>query len=112
MLKKEIIGASTIPIVLTILLGGEQYGYELIRRVRSMSDGKLEWTEAMLYPVLHRLQRDGFLNARWVTLDNGRRRKYYSITSDGKALLAEKQEDWVTIVNLFIQMWNIQIKPA
>ncbi len=112
MFKKEIIAASTIPIVLTILLSGEQYGYELIQQAKRMSNGKLDWTDAMLYPVLHRLQRDGYLTSRWVILENGRKRKYYSITAEGKALLAEKKDDWTALLHLFANMWNLEIKPS
>ena len=84
---KELIGASTIPIILTILLQGENYGYELIKKVKEFSQGKLEWSDAMLYPVLHRMQKEGLITARWEILENGRKRKYYKITPTGLGVL-------------------------
>lgn len=108
MLKKELIGASTIPLVLTVLLRGEHYGYALIKYVKELSGGELEWSEAMLYPVLHRMQRDGLINSRWEVMENGRKRKYYSITSDGRKVLQEKREDWVVLIELLTKMWNLQ----
>ena len=53
MLSKELVAASTVPLVLSILGEGESYGYALIQRVRELSGGGIEWTEGMLYPVLH-----------------------------------------------------------
>ncbi len=111
MSKKDLVGASTIPIVLSILLEREHYGYELIRKVHEISNGNLEWSEAMLYPVLHRLQKDGYLSSRWIVLENGRRRKYYGITDLGRTLLNEKKEDWTSMVTLFINLWNLKIEP-
>lgn len=111
MRKQDLIAASTIPIVLSILERGEHYGYELIKKADAISDGKLEWSDAMLYPVLHRLQRDGYLSSRWVTLENGRKRKYYKITSLGVALLNEKKTDWIAMVRLFINLWNLKVDP-
>lgn len=109
MSKKDIIAASTIPVILSILQEREHYGYELIKKVYDLSAGSLEWSEAMLYPVLHRLQRDGYLNSRWITLDNGRRRKYYKITDLGKELLHSKKEDWISILSLFAKLWDLKI---
>ncbi len=108
MANKELIGASTIPLLLTVLQSGEYYGYELIKKAASLSGGKLKWSEAMLYPVLHRLERDGSIGARWVIMENGRKRKYYSITAQGKSLLAEKRADWLTMIDLFTHVWDLK----
>ena len=53
MLARELIAASTVPLVLSVLAKGETYGYALIQQVRELSGGRIEWTEGMLYPVLH-----------------------------------------------------------
>ena len=66
MLTKELVAASTVPLVLSVLTEGENYGYALIQRVRELSGGKIEWTEGMLYPVLHRLERQGHVEATGV----------------------------------------------
>ncbi len=106
---KELIGASTIPLVLTILSDREHYGYELIKKVKTLSGGKLDWSEAMLYPVLHRLQRDGLIHYRWEVLnEGGRKRKYYAITPMGREALQAKKEDWIDMIQLFVKMWDLQ----
>jgi len=110
--NKELVGASTVPLLLTILQGGENYGYELIKKVKKYSGNKLEWSEAMLYPVLHRMQRDGLISSRWEILENGRKRKYYRITEEGKGVLVEKKADWIAMIQLFCQMWNLKFIPA
>ncbi|MEO9476267.1 MAG: helix-turn-helix transcriptional regulator [Cyclobacteriaceae bacterium] len=110
MFNKELIGASTVPLILTVLLSGENYGYELIKKVKMLSNGKLEWSEAMLYPVLHRLERDGFIHSKWHQLENGRKRKYYSLSDLGRSELAAKKSDWIEMMQLFSELWNL--KPA
>jgi PadR family transcriptional regulator, regulatory protein PadR len=110
MARKELVGASTIPIILTILLDGENYGYELIKKVNDYSAGKLEWSDAMLYPVLHRMQKDNLIQSRWEVLENGRKRKYYRLTNAGRLELEERKEDWVMMLNMLSKMWNL--KPA
>jgi DNA-binding PadR family transcriptional regulator len=91
MLQRELIAASTEPLILSLLAQGESYGYALIQRVRQMSEGRIRWTDGMLYPVLHRLERQGRIKSRWRTAETGRKRKYYSIQTKGRAALAEAQ---------------------
>ena len=107
MISKEMIGASTIPIILSILLEGEDYGYEIIRKVKQYSGGTLEWSEPMLYPVLHRLERNNQIKATWRVLENGRKRKYYSITPEGKSLLETKKSEWTEMISMLSKMWNL-----
>lgn len=107
MISKEMTGASTIPIILSILLESEDYGYEIIKKVKQYSGGKLEWSEPMLYPVLHRLERNNHIKASWRILENGRKRKYYSITPEGKALLETKKSEWTEMIVMLSKMWNL-----
>ena len=76
--------ASSTPLVLAILAEGDSYGYAILKRVRELSRGRMEWTDGMLYPVLHRLERLGFIEAHWEKSESGRRRKYYRITKRGR----------------------------
>ena len=67
-IDKDLVAASATPLVLAILAEGESYGYAILKRVRELSDGELEWTDGMLYPLLHRLRParvrdDGVANA-------------------------------------------------
>jgi PadR family transcriptional regulator PadR len=83
--------------VLAILSDGESYGYAILKRVRALSAGELEWSDGMLYPLLHRLGRLGYVTTEWRTPPEGRRRKYYVITDAGRAALAEHQRQWVAV---------------
>jgi DNA-binding PadR family transcriptional regulator len=91
---KNLAGASAKPIILSLLTSGETYGYQIIKRVRLVSGGTLEWTSAMLYPILHRMEKDGLIRSEWKTSDENRLRKYYSLTERGLKELALEKEQW------------------
>ena len=97
MIRKELVAASAEPLVLSILARGESYGYAIIQDVKARSGGKFQWTDGMLYPVLHRLERRGLLKSRWGESETGRKRKYYSLKKDGKTAMAKHQEQWSLI---------------
>jgi PadR family transcriptional regulator len=105
-IHKDLIAASSTPLVLAILAEGDSYGYAILQRVRELSGGRLEWTDGMLYPVLHRLERLGHVEARWETADSGRRRKYYRITAGGKAQLAEERRQWQAVDATLRRSWR------
>src|SRR3954470_10800450 len=108
MLAKELVAASTEPLILSLLAQGESYGYALIQEVRRLSDDKIEWTDGMLYPVLHRMEDNGWIKSRWVEIENGRKRKYYSIKKDGQQMLKEKREQWTLINSVLSGLWKEQ----
>lgn len=105
-INKDLIAASSTPIVLAILAEGDSYGYAILKRVRELSSGRMEWTDGMLYPVLHRLERLGFVAARWEAAETGRRRKYYQLTREGKAQLAKERKQWQTVHATLHGMWG------
>src|SRR5919199_6393443 len=105
-INKDLIAASSTPIVLAILAEGDSYGYAILQRVREVSGGRLEWTDGMLYPVLHRLERLGHVEARWETAASGRRRKYYRITPRGRAQLAEERNQWQVVDATLRGIWR------
>jgi PadR family transcriptional regulator PadR len=104
-IDKDLVAASATPLVLAILALGESYGYAILKRVRALSGGELEWTDGMLYPLLHRLGRLGYVTTEWRTSPEGRRRKYYSITDEGRAALAEQQRQWVAVTRALNDVW-------
>jgi PadR family transcriptional regulator, regulatory protein PadR len=107
MLPKELIAASTEPLILSLLAEGESYGYAIIQRVRELSSDRIRWTDGMLYPVLHRLERQGRIKSRWRTADTGRRkRKYYVIQKKGRAALADAQEHWRLVDETLNLLWR------
>jgi PadR family transcriptional regulator, regulatory protein PadR len=105
-INKDLVAASSIPIVLAILAEADSYGYAILQRVRELSGGHMEWTDGMLYPVLHRLERLGHVEAQWQIADNGRRRKYYRITSQGRAQLAEERRQWQAVDATLRAIWQ------
>jgi DNA-binding PadR family transcriptional regulator len=105
-IDKDLIAASATPLVLAILVESESYGYAILKRVRALSEGELEWTDGMLYPLLHRLSRLGYVTTEWRTPPEGRRRKYYAITDDGRAALADQQRQWVTVTRALNDVWR------
>ena len=96
---KDLVAASATPLVLSILSEGESYGYAIIKRVAELSGGELQWTDGMLYPVLHRLERNGFVKAVWGQSESGRQRKYYRITPAGARRLIEEEKTWQMVTD-------------
>lgn len=91
---KDLVAASAAPLVLGILAEGQNYGYAIIQRITELSSGQLEWSEGLLYPLLHRLERLGQIESLWETGESGRRRKYYRITAQGQAALVDQHNAW------------------
>ena len=110
MLAKDLVAASSKPLVLSILADGESYGYEILQKVRELSGGHIEWSDGMLYPVLHRLEREKLIESEWKEADSGRERKYYSLSSEGKKTLVTEREQWLKVHNTLCKLWKI--KPA
>ncbi|CAN5849138.1 helix-turn-helix transcriptional regulator [soil metagenome] len=105
-IEKDLVAASATPLVLAILAEGESYGYAILKRIRDLSDGELDWTDGMLYPLLHRLNRLGYVTTEWRGPPEGRRRRYYVITDAGKAALAEHKKQWATVTQALSEMWG------
>ncbi len=110
-LGKDLVAASATPLVLAILAEGHSYGYAILKRVADLSAGELQWTDGMLYPVLHRLERQGLVAAEWGTADTGRRRKYYRITPEGRAQLADQRRQWQLVDDTLRGIW-MKAEPA
>jgi DNA-binding PadR family transcriptional regulator len=111
-INKDLMAASSTPIVLAILAEGDSYGYAILQRVRELSGGRLEWTDGMLYPVLHRLERLGHVEARWEVAESGRRRKYYRIMPGGRAQLAEERRQWQAVDATLRGIWRVLSLPV
>jgi PadR family transcriptional regulator PadR len=104
-IDKDLVAASATPLVLAILAEGESYGYAILKRIRALSEGELEWTDGMLYPLLHRLHRLGYVTTESRTSPEGRRRKYYVLTDDGRAALADHRRQWATVTRALNDVW-------
>jgi DNA-binding PadR family transcriptional regulator len=102
---KDLVAASATPLVLGILARGESYGYAILKQVDEVSGGELTWTDGLLYPLLHRLERLGHIESSWREAATGRRRKYYEITEQGRAELADHHRQWAAVVNALRSTW-------
>jgi PadR family transcriptional regulator, regulatory protein PadR len=103
---KDLVAASSTPLILSILADGESYGYAIVKRVDELSSGTLQWTEGMLYPLLHRLERLGHIEGRWGEAESGRKRKYYRITRSGHAHLADQRRQWQAVDEALRNVWR------
>jgi DNA-binding PadR family transcriptional regulator len=108
MLAKDLVAASSKAMALSIIAEGESYGYEIIQKVRELSGGDIEWSDGMLYPVLHRLEREGLIASQWKEADTGRERKYYILTSKGRKILKGERQQWLKVHNTFCKLWKLE----
>jgi PadR family transcriptional regulator PadR len=111
-ISKDLVAASATPLVLAILSEGESYGYAILKKVGELSGGQLQWTDGMLYPVLHRLERNGHVEATWGRSEVGRRRKYYRLTDQGMKQLADQQRQWQVVDSALRSIWFGAVLPA
>jgi PadR family transcriptional regulator, regulatory protein PadR len=105
MISKDLTAASSSALLLSILAGGDSYGYQIIQSVRRLSEEKIEWTDGMLYPVLHRLEARKLIASYWRTAATGRRRKYYRLTEPGRKALASQREQWMVVDGALKKLW-------
>ena len=84
------------------------YGYQLIKKIEKRSRGFFRFKEGTIYPALHKLENDGFVNGKWEELPNGQMRRYYQITEKGKKILSQKIAMW----NDFSGAMNLILHPA
>ena len=110
--SKDLIAASATPLILSILTEGDSYGYAIIKRVRDLSGGKMAWTDGMLYPVLHRLEKQGLVESYLGASDTGRQRKYYRLKKQGTKALAEHRSQWTLVHNTLQQLWEKGLCPT
>ncbi|UFU08266.1 PadR family transcriptional regulator [Ruania halotolerans] len=112
-IDKDLVAASATSLVLGILAREESYGYAILKRVRELSDDQMQWTDGMLYPLLHRLERNALVTAQWSVSAEGRRRKRYAITPLGREVLAERQRQWEVVADALAQVWrSVEGGPA
>jgi PadR family transcriptional regulator, regulatory protein PadR len=103
---KDLVAATATPLLLSILHKGPSYGYAIIQTVRDLSGGELEWSEGMLYPVLHRLEEQGLIESYEGVGETGRKRRYYRICADGKRALEEERRQWSVVSAALTKAWR------
>ena len=105
-LSKELVAAASRPMVLSILAGGESYGYEILQRVNLLSGGRIEWSDGMLYPVLRRLEKAALIKGDWRTMESGRRRRYYRLSAKGRRHLEHDRAGWLAMFGTLRLPWG------
>src|SRR4051812_5013906 len=105
-IRKDLVAAAATPLVLSILARGESYGYAILTRVKELSRGNLAWTDGMLYPIMHRLEEQKLVRSAWRESETGRKRKYYSLTEDGRRALADQRDQWMTVHEALVEAWS------
>ncbi len=112
-IDEHLVAAPATPFLLTVLSEGESHGFAVVERLREQSGGDLGWPDGMVYPLFHRLHRLGYLTTEWRTLPDGRRRRYYALTDDGRAALITWQSPWVRAAGALNRVtpdpWRLQI---
>ena len=92
---KNLLSGSTTLLVLSLLSGGDKYGYEMIAELDARSDHTFTLKEGTLYPILHGLENEGAVKSYAKEAPTGRTRKYYHITKKGLRALDEQKKEWV-----------------
>jgi PadR family transcriptional regulator PadR len=103
---KDLVAAAATPMVLGILAEGDSYGYAILQRVSELSDGELEWSDGMLYPLLHRLERLGHVESTWGASPSGRPRKHYRLSSAGVTAFREQRQQWDVVSRALHKVWT------
>lgn len=96
----DIIRGLTDTIILARLIKGDSYGYQINKSITELSDNAFELKEATLYTSFRRLEEKGLISSYWGDETSGARRRYYSITEDGRKLYMENSQDWQRIREL------------
>ncbi len=105
-IDKDLVAASATPLVLGILADGDLHGYAILKRVGDLSGGRMQWTDGMLYPLLHRLERNGWVTAAWGTSEAGRKRKHYALTTAGRTELESRKAQWKVVTEALSHAWE------
>ncbi|HTL35879.1 MAG TPA: PadR family transcriptional regulator [Kofleriaceae bacterium] len=105
-IAKDLVAASAAPLLLAILRNGPSYGYAIIQEVKDLSGGELEWSEGMLYPVLHRLEEQGLIEAYEERGESGRQRRYYRLLPEGRKALADERRQWDIVNAALNKAWR------
>ena len=103
-LYDQIRKGSTSTLILSLLSDEPMYGYQITQELQRRSEGYFEMKEGLLYPALHRLEQDGLLRSEWRRVGGSRRRKYYSVTEEGRKVLARSVAEWTTFTEKLMGM--------
>ena len=98
MLDRELKKGSAELLILALVEPRARHGYEISKLIEERSGGRLKFKVASLYPLLYRLEERGWIKGRWVEKPGERRRRFYSVTAEGRRVLAQQRKTWATFV--------------
>ena len=107
-ITNEMIGATASSMVLAILKEGDSYGYEIVQKMKKITEGKLKWQEATIYPILKQLENDGLVTSYWKYNTGEKARRYYSIQEKGIEKLYNNKEEWNLAQIFFKKFWSFE----
>jgi PadR family transcriptional regulator, regulatory protein PadR len=113
--ERELLKGVAPVVVLEILSRGRMYGYELSEALEQRSAKVLSLGRGTLYPLLYNLEAKGLVKGEWEENESARKRRYYTITGDGKALLTRQKQQWLELqkgVNLVFGLGGATLSPA
>lgn len=102
MFNRELVKGSTSILVLQLLSERDMYGYELVKEIERRSENNIQMKEGTLYPGLHKLEKQEYVECYWQEQEKGPARKYYRITTYGKEILGERTSEW----HRYVQVMN------
>ena len=92
--SSELVRSSTDLVILALLRDRPMYGYEILVSLADRGNGEFQFKQGTLYPLLYRLEREGWIGAKWVTPPKGKKRKVYSLTAEGRKVQRARTEEW------------------
>ena len=107
-IPKELIGAVSVPIILSVLKNSDSYGYDIVQKVKELSNGQIHWHEASIYPVLKKLESGGMIKSYWKINEGERPRKYYTILDEGKKQMEQNLNDLERVYSLFVKLGKLE----
>jgi PadR family transcriptional regulator, regulatory protein PadR len=104
MLTPDLKKGSAEFLILSLLRHEQRHGYDLSKLIESRSGGVVQFQVSSLYPLLYRMEKRGWIRGRWVEKAGQRRRRYYSITAAGRAIVEAQRERWLEFVRAIAQV--------
>lgn len=92
--SSDLIRSCADMVILTVLRNRPMHGYDVLVSMGEFGDGQFQFKQGTLYPLLYRLEREGWIKAKWEVPDKGKKRKVYSITADGRRVLKQRKQQW------------------
>ncbi len=92
--SSDLIRSCADMVILTVLRNRPMHGYDVLVSMGEFGDGQFRFKQGTLYPLLYRLEREGWIKAKWEVPETGKKRKVYRITADGRRVLKQRTQQW------------------